>query len=245
MLFSDERIAQFINSAFEPVWESVRPVPTVRIDFGQGKAITRTLHGNIATYVCSADGQVLDILPGIYAPSAYLDRLSQFLLLANYVERADQPVNQPLLIAYHHRQAHDLKETGKPARLVAIRRADISKSSIERGVKTIIMPGQPPQGVISPGAGKVTTLGLPGFDGPEQLANWKALAEDTETNETVRRRQIHEWLAASGPVSPNAVKRWLYRVVLHADLDDPYLGLGQVLFANYPFKEDGSEINHP
>jgi hypothetical protein len=31
----------------------------------------------------------------------------------------------------------------------------------------------------------------------------------------------------------------MYKEVLNADLDDPYLGLGRVLFANYPFaKED-------
>ena len=37
--------------------------------------MTRTLHGNIATYVCTADGQVLDILPGIYAADAYQAKL--------------------------------------------------------------------------------------------------------------------------------------------------------------------------
>ena len=36
--------------------------------------------------------------------------------------------------------------------------------------------------------------------------------------------------------------RWLDREVLHADLDDPYLGLGKILFDTYPFaKEDGGE----
>jgi hypothetical protein len=36
------------------------------------------------------------------------------------------------------------------------------------------------------------------------------------------------------------VTKLVYKEVLHVDLDDPYLGLGEVLFATYPFaKEDG------
>ena len=33
---------------------------------------------------------------------------------------------------------------------------------------------------------------------------------------------------------PDKLTKWLYREVLHADLDDPYLGLGKALFENYP-----------
>jgi hypothetical protein len=74
---------------------------------------------------------------------------------------------------------------------------------------------------------------------PEELAGWKALAEDTQLNETTRRRQIHEMLAREGLVPPARVLKPIYRDVLHADLDDPYLGLGKALFENYPFaKED-------
>ena len=75
MLFSSADVAKQINDMFEPAWETVRPVPTVTIDFGNGEKITRTLHGNIATYVCTREGTVLDVLPGIYEPKAYTHRL--------------------------------------------------------------------------------------------------------------------------------------------------------------------------
>ena len=81
MLFSDDQVAQFINARFEPAWEMVREVPIVRIDFGGGKVVTRTLHGNILTSVCAADGTLLDALPGIYTAAAYRDQLDQFRLL--------------------------------------------------------------------------------------------------------------------------------------------------------------------
>jgi hypothetical protein len=48
-------------------------------------------------------------------------------------------------------------------------------------------------------------------------------------------------LAKSGLVKPEKVMKPIYKDVLHADLDDPYLGLGESLFASYPFgKEDAS-----
>ena len=45
-------------------------------------------------------------------------------------------------------------------------------------------------------------------------------------------------MAATGPVPPKDLVRWLYKDVLHADLDDPLLGLGEVLNKNYPFADE-------
>jgi len=63
------------------------------------------------------------------------------------------------------------------------------------------------------------------------------LASDTQINERQRRLQIHRHLLKSGLKPPATLKTWLYREVLHADLDDPYLGLKHVLFDNYPFDD--------
>ena len=76
------------------------------------------------------------------------------------------------------------------------------------------------------------------FVGSSTIRLWKTLAEDTQVNETARRLQIHEILAACGTVQPQDVTRRLYKEVLHADLEDPYLGLGPTLFASYPFKAE-------
>ena len=54
----------------------------------------------------------------------------------------------------------------------------------------------------------------------------------------MRRKQVHELLASVGPAAPQALTRRLYKDILHADLDDPYLGLGSSLFASYPFKDE-------
>ena len=79
MLFSDDKIAGFINKTFKPARESVRSVPTIQINFGDEHIVTRTLHGNVATYACLPDGQVLDILPGLYDPGTALQQLQNLV----------------------------------------------------------------------------------------------------------------------------------------------------------------------
>jgi hypothetical protein len=75
VLFSDDQVAQVMSESFEPAWQSLRPVPRVTIDFGNGTIVKRTLHGNVATYICTQDGKVLDILPGIYDAKTYAREL--------------------------------------------------------------------------------------------------------------------------------------------------------------------------
>jgi hypothetical protein len=215
------------------VWESVRPVPTVRIDFGNGTELTRTLHGNIATSVCTAEGQVLDILPGIYQPGVYLDRLNQLALLARYVQWGGKTMQGARLHNYHTKQAEALRKSQVPLTFVKYG-SDMSKRGIEIRLESILAASS---GVKKPVATTQTTVANLALASLEDVANWKELAADTEQNELSRRLQIHEALAKSGMVRPAEVTKWVYKEVLHADLDDPYLGLGNLLFASYPFKD--------
>lgn len=235
-MFSRENVAQFINAYFEPAWESVRPVPIVHIDFGNGTMLTRTLHGNILTSVCDAEGHVLDALPGIYAEKEYLHQLDQLRLLARYVGARPADRRAETLRAYHHEHAKALKNHTRPQEFAlksragaapkAARAGGVSKSVIERPVEVILAAAKP-VAVHPEESPKLTTK--------EDVASWKELAEDTRLNETTRRLQIHELLAGTGLVQPSKVTRRIYKNVLHADLDDPYLGLGKVLFETYPF----------
>jgi hypothetical protein len=233
VLFSHESVADFINANFEPVWEMVRPVPIVRIDFGTGTVLTRTMRGNILTSVCNSDGMVLDALPGIYLEKTYLDRLNQLRLLATYVNAKPADKQGETLAAYHKTQAQALAKKETPERFVARRKvAPIGKAAIERRVELIVLEKPDPTTLVQEDAAKPTV------SRPEDLKDWDLLAQDTTLNETTRRRQIHELLCDKGLVRPDKITKPIYKDVLHADLDDPYLGLGKVLFANYPFAEE-------
>ncbi len=261
MLFSNDQVAQFINRNFEATWEMVREVPIVRIDFGGGNVLTRTLHGNILTSVCTADGMTLDALPGIYNPPAYLYQLDQFRLLSQTFLRQPADARAGWIREYHENAVAAIKANRPPARFVeanvvpvapaigpgglgggrfaeAKRIMPIGKGLVEWPTQQMLAMGQP-------GAFPNPPNGLPIVPAPvlaqapvsttEELAGWKALADDTQLNETARRRQIHEMLAQEGLAAPAKVLKPIYKDVLHADLDDPYLGLGKTLFENYPF----------
>jgi len=232
VLFSNDQVAAFVNNNFEPCWQMVRAVPIVRIDFGNGTVVTRTLHGNIATYACNADGQVLDVLPGIYNVAGYIDALDQLRLLAFYAKLLPDAERRAIYVrAHHERQAEALKKGQAPQRLADMARmAAVGKAVVERPVERLIAAKQ-----LQEAAARAAT---PQLDSREELATWKELVEDTRINEMARRLLIHQKLAQDTSVRPVQVTKWLYKEVLHADLDDPYLGLGEVLFASYPFARE-------
>ena len=228
MLFSSTEVAKQINDMFEPAWESVRPVPMVSIDFGNGAKITRTLHGNIATYVCTADGKVIDVLPGIYAPYVYTQRLAGMASLHALIKNARPDNVADKLQSYHAFGITSLKQAGSKPGLDL---ADMGKAMVENPLKRLARLQSMPAPASPAAAGPWRTKA-------EEIAGWKELADDTRINETTRRLQIHTFLAGRAPLTPANMVKWLYREVLHADLDDPYLGLSEVLFKNYPFAQE-------
>lgn len=67
-LYANEEISGYLRENFVLHWQSVRPVPKVTIDFGDGRKLERTVTGNSAHYLLSADGRPIDVLPGLYGP---------------------------------------------------------------------------------------------------------------------------------------------------------------------------------
>jgi hypothetical protein len=262
VLFSQESVANFINQSFEPVWESVRPVPIVRIDFGNGNVLTRTLHGNILTSICTPDGFVVDALPGIYREAEYLSQLEFLCAVARNSQTVpkDRKHRDVLVRAYHRGRAKALKDNIKPEQVAAeLAMLAMSKNRIEVPLELVLLQASirsTPRTMMLGGMAGPSTHMLGGGPLPQQqpipegrsveipvedVAHWKELEEDTRLNERARRLWIHSFLEKNGLANPDKVTRPIYKEVLHADLDDPYLGLGEVLFAKYPFaKEDAA-----
>lgn len=224
VLFFNPQVAAFINQNFVPLWQSVRDVPTVTIEFGGGKAVKRTLNGNVATYICTSDGDLLDVLPGLYEPESYMDRLSQLKMLHNYTSIHDDLKRRQLLGKYHRIQYQRLRSGESPARFLALKDGSL-KLSLE---------SRDPRREWTEKLAGYRDYALPEKD----LASWRSLMDDVRFNETEMRQKIHWHLAtlpSESQTTPAKLTKWLYREVLHADIDDPYLGLGSVLDGSYPF----------
>src|SRR5206468_3192348 len=100
-LYSNAEIGKVLGERFILHWKSVRPVPKVTIDFGDGRKLERTLTGNSIHYVLDGDGRVVDALPGLYGPPAFLRELGRAEELARQSSTlAGEPRDQ-LLRAIH------------------------------------------------------------------------------------------------------------------------------------------------
>lgn len=72
ILYSNAAVSQLLRERFILHWQSERPAPRVTIDFGDGRKLERTLTGNSIHYVLDSDGRVIDALPGLYGPAAFM-----------------------------------------------------------------------------------------------------------------------------------------------------------------------------
>ncbi len=78
-LYADQKVAECLRDHFVLHWESERLVPIATIDFGDGRVIRQTITGNSIHYVLSSEGMVVDALPGLYTPDAFLAHLASAL----------------------------------------------------------------------------------------------------------------------------------------------------------------------
>jgi hypothetical protein len=111
-LYANKAVSAFMRENFVLYWSSERPVPRVTIDYGDGRKIERTTTGNSAHYVMDADGHVLDVLPGLYAPTAFQKELTSSLKLAKLVQGESAAERTKLVVAYHQREVNSAEHAG-------------------------------------------------------------------------------------------------------------------------------------
>lgn len=73
VLYSNAELSDYLREHYVLHWSSERPVPRVTIDMGDGRRLERTLTGNSIHYVLNAEGHVIDAIPGLHAPSDFLE----------------------------------------------------------------------------------------------------------------------------------------------------------------------------
>jgi len=201
-----------MSREFECAWESVRPVPRVAIDFGDGHRLERTLHGNIVTYLCTSAGEVFDLIPGLVDAGEYVRRLDQALRL----ERAAQwsalmPTDQrsstsrgldpgrEIVLRWHEALVARAR-TGEVGADDPIPIFDGSKMRVEHRLDLALAPSM-------------------------SEADTASLNADALYNRTHRYPLASQLLLESPFVRPTEITALVYRHVLGVDLEDPYLGL--------------------
>jgi hypothetical protein len=108
-LYANQEIARLLKERFILHWQTVRPAPKVTIDFGDGRRLERTLTGNSIHYVLDSRGRVVDALPGLYGPQAFLEQLIRAENTAHQVARLPTDETRAALLRdYHNRRLQEL-----------------------------------------------------------------------------------------------------------------------------------------
>jgi hypothetical protein len=100
-LYANAEVSRVLREHFILHWQSVRPVPKITIDFGDGRRLEGTLTGNSIHYVLQADGRPIDALPGLYGPKAFLRGLMRAEAAAKKLAAVPMAERDDLLREYH------------------------------------------------------------------------------------------------------------------------------------------------
>jgi len=84
ILYSNAEVSKLLREKFILYWESERPAPRVTIDFGDGRKLERTLTGNSIHYILDSNGRIIDALPGLYGPAAFMRSLNEMEAVSKY-----------------------------------------------------------------------------------------------------------------------------------------------------------------
>lgn len=224
---------------FQAAYESVRPVPRVTIDFGDGRKLERTLRGNVATWLCAPDGRVLDVVPGLCDPQTFLRRLQQASALADLyaTDRAAfehayarmHRASPPVVASAPH---FDFPKSQIEGALLQPPRLDVSKLGVELPALQHggLVESKPAAAPPPPDLGKTLSEARTAPRDPIAIVPARALTDrellqlDSDTNRATRDPLVHALLFGRA-WTPHALDRRLFRAVLHVDLDDPWLGL--------------------
>jgi hypothetical protein len=148
ILYSNSAISKKLREDFILHWKSVRPVPHVTIDFGDGRKLERTLTGNSIHYILDGDGRLIEALPGLYGPNAFLSTLltSEQVFAKLHDAKNTNPANG--LLTYRRDRVNrinakwlaDIEKTGgkAPEELTVVRRPDGTVDAIAVSALTMV-----------------------------------------------------------------------------------------------------------
>lgn len=109
-LYANAEVSAYLREHFILHWQSVRPVPRITIDMGDGRKIERTITGNSIHYILDAGGNPIDALPGLYGAKAFLDGLNR----AENAEQQSSKLNgnerEAFLKNYHETRLAEIQQ---------------------------------------------------------------------------------------------------------------------------------------
>src|SRR5579862_3934781 len=240
-LYPNTDVARVLRDHFVLYWQSVRPVPRVTIDFGDGRVLQRTITGNSIHYVLDAEGRIIDALPGLYGPKAFLAALGAAEQAALDLAKLDGPARDKFLREYHTECLAEIDRSCRddadklgikavdPAQWDDVtwkRIAALDSETVKLDMASVLLMGVKMPNAVNAGRISVSKMAVETPLLRAVRAFDKSVAEDTVRNEYMLHRTIHGWLANDKPAgSADVFNQRVYAELFLSPLSDPWLGL--------------------
>ncbi len=249
-LYANESIAWTLREKFVLHWESMRPVPTLTIEFGDGRRIERTITGNSMHMVLDEQGRPIDALPGLHGPGEFQNWLSATTQLAKALHTAREPGRAAMLLDYHvMEQDRTMVSIGsmRDGRRVVFEAARIAptKMMVEMPVLEGMFGGRDTVALDQAAWDQLADaqkagcrldrnslalmsakLGKPGHPDPAVVESFeRSLAMDTARNRLDLHHRVHGWFAAGQVGDSAALAARIYDELFLMPAADPWLGL--------------------
>lgn len=252
ILYPNAEVSSLLRDDFVLHWESVRAAPRITIDFGDGRRLDSTVTGNSVHYVLDAHGRLVDAIPGLYGPQAFLEQLQAALPFAIECSRLCSRSYPQRLRGFHAQRAKAVIEQWRRD-LAALRvpphaggEDDVSPDDLEASMSDdlwIRIAGRRlPDAKFDETSLRIIERARPAAEDASRLAVTKNrfeapmlqlvrrlagdVALDTVRNEYLLHRRIHERLAVETPLGGvGPFNEWVYAALFQTPLDDPWMGL--------------------
>lgn len=244
-LYPNPRVRDFLKSHFVLHWQTVRAVPIVTIDFGDGRQIRRTITGNSLHLVLDEQGRSVDVLPGLYSASMFLRTLQRSRMPAIELGQLEENEFRERRTAYHRAQLTELEQQWNTL-LQASGLAEIPTLGTDHAPeiwkKLVLFAGIDP--VLEGEAQRAVVERGPPAELAGRIALTKSISEtptmrlvrnvswiiheDSLRNEYHLHFLIHKWFATETSLLPSEVLvARVYSELFLSPLNDPWYGLSQ------------------
>ena len=245
-LYPNAAVRKTLRETFVLHWESVRAVPKVRIDFGDGRILERTLTGNSIHYVLDSKGRPVDGIPGMHGANGFLAQLERARRMAIAVDGLDDAARTKALASLHgNRREAVHQEWKKELRFRGVQGPLDSHESLQKATTPELWQSLANDVLndarLDPNARGAVSTTFPRAWDAGQIAVTKSavenpllrqfevlersLALDGLKNEWALHPILHAWFERQEVTDTKSLNERVYGALFLMPLDDPWLGL--------------------
>ena len=242
-LYPHAAVRTLLADRFVLHWQSVRAVPIITIDFGDGRTIKRTITGNSLHLVLDAQGRTVDVLPGLYGAGFFARVLQESESLAKRAAKLDNDQFGRELAKFHQQQLSNQETRWRedwqqlkvnPVPDLGAQLDDrVWAQLAERYVAEVTLDGTTVAAVQAKQpaevAGRIAmTKSLAEMPAMKLVRNLiPVIGQDTVKNEYNLHRQIHQWLANGKLQNTQELTARIHGELFLSPLNDPWYGLSK------------------